>query len=65
MNKPIDEPGEFIELCKAALGGRNLSLVYDSWVGGGVSLSRRLRQDPNLYKLRRFGNEMTIPAGET
>jgi NAD(P)-dependent dehydrogenase (short-subunit alcohol dehydrogenase family) len=50
---------------KAALGGRNVSLVYDSWAGGGAALLQRLRQDANLYKLRRFGNEMTIPAGET
>jgi NAD(P)-dependent dehydrogenase (short-subunit alcohol dehydrogenase family) len=50
---------------KAALGGRNISLVYDRWLGGGAALLQRLRQDGDLYKLRRFGNEMTIPAGET
>jgi NAD(P)-dependent dehydrogenase (short-subunit alcohol dehydrogenase family) len=49
---------------KPALGGRNISLVHDSWRGGGVSLLQQLRQNPELYKLRRFGNEMIVPTGE-
>jgi NAD(P)-dependent dehydrogenase (short-subunit alcohol dehydrogenase family) len=50
---------------KSALGGRNVSLVYDRWRNGGASLMLRLRQNPDLYKLRRFGNDMIIPTGET
>lgn len=45
---------------KAVIGGRNLSLVHDAWRGGGAVLARRLAQDGNLYKLRRFGNDLRI-----
>lgn len=45
---------------KAAVGGRNLSLVYDAWRNGGQALARQLRGEPNLYKLRRFGNDLKI-----
>jgi NAD(P)-dependent dehydrogenase (short-subunit alcohol dehydrogenase family) len=48
---------------KAVVGGRNLSLVHDAWRGGGVALARRLEQDENIYKLRRFGNDMRISGG--
>jgi NAD(P)-dependent dehydrogenase (short-subunit alcohol dehydrogenase family) len=43
---------------KAVVGGRNLSLVHDAWRNGGSGLARGLLQDGNLYKLRRFGNEL-------
>lgn len=45
---------------KAVVGGRNFSLVHDAWRDGGSGLIRRLPQDGNLYKLRRFGNELII-----
>ncbi len=49
---------------KAVVGGRNLSLVYDAWRGGGIALARQLEQDRNLYKLRRSGNDLHIPMGK-
>jgi NAD(P)-dependent dehydrogenase (short-subunit alcohol dehydrogenase family) len=49
---------------KAVVGGRNLALVHDAWRDGGAELARRLAQDPNLYKLRRFGNEMLVTGGK-
>jgi NAD(P)-dependent dehydrogenase (short-subunit alcohol dehydrogenase family) len=49
---------------KSAVGGRNISLVHDSWRNGGAELIRRLRGDSNLYKLRRFGNDLDIRAKE-
>ena len=42
---------------KAAVGGRNISLVHDAWRKEGASLKQWLSGDPNRYKLRRFGNE--------
>jgi NAD(P)-dependent dehydrogenase (short-subunit alcohol dehydrogenase family) len=49
---------------KAVIGGRNLSLVHDAWRGGGAALARQLAQDANLYKLRRFGNDLRIPGND-
>ena len=40
------------------MGGRNISLVHDSWRDGGEDLALELRQDGQIYKLRRFGNEL-------
>lgn len=37
-------------------GGRNFSVVHDDWVGEARQLSDRLKEDPNLFKLRRQGN---------
>jgi len=45
---------------KATVGGRNLSLVHDAWRNGGAALARRLQAEPNLYKLRRNGNDLKI-----
>ena len=45
---------------KSAVGGRNLSLVHDAWRNGGAALLREFKKDPNLYKLRRFGNDLRI-----
>lgn len=49
-----------IQAGKAAIGGRNLSLVQDSWRDGGAVLAHRLTVEPNLYKLRRFGNDLKM-----
>lgn len=47
---------------KSVIGGRNISLVHDSWRNGGEALARSLEGDLNLYKLRRFGNDRQIAA---
>lgn len=52
-----------IEAGKRAVGGRNISLVYDAWRDGGDKLASALRHDPNLYKLRRFGNDLVLGGG--
>ncbi len=49
---------------KAVIGGRNLSLVWDAWRDGGTALARRLEKDGNLYKLRRFGNDLRISVND-
>ncbi|MGV8151734.1 MAG: SDR family oxidoreductase [Candidatus Nanoarchaeia archaeon] len=41
---------------KEVSGGRNFSVVYDKW--GSKELEEILKKDKNLYKLRRFGNEV-------
>lgn len=38
-----------------AISGRNISAVHDPW--GSAELTSSLISDPDLYKLRRFGNE--------
>jgi len=43
---------------KPVIGGRNLSLVHDAWRTGGATLVHALRKEPNLYKLRRSGNDL-------
>jgi NAD(P)-dependent dehydrogenase (short-subunit alcohol dehydrogenase family) len=45
---------------KNAIGGRNLSIVYDSWRNGGSALIQAFRGAPDLYKLRRFGNDLKM-----
>lgn len=43
---------------KGAVGGRNLSLVFDEWRQGGSSLATALKANQDLYKLRRHGNQL-------
>ena len=40
---------------REVVSGRNFSLVFDDW--GTDTLDKKLAADPNLYKLRRFGND--------
>jgi NAD(P)-dependent dehydrogenase (short-subunit alcohol dehydrogenase family) len=42
------------------VSGRNFSAVHDDW--GSSSLRRALKSNPDLYKLRRFGNEKNFDA---
>lgn len=42
----------------SAISGRNFSAVHDNW--GSVSLVETLGANPDLYKLRRFGNDLRI-----
>jgi NAD(P)-dependent dehydrogenase (short-subunit alcohol dehydrogenase family) len=57
-----DEIYECLRWClaagKAVVGGRNLSLVHDGWRQGGAGLARALEGNRDLYKLRRFGNDL-------
>lgn len=40
------------------IGGRNISLVHDEW--GKPSLDEMLREEPDMYKLRRAGNDRLV-----
>jgi len=53
-----------VKVGKSVIGGRNLSLVHDAWRGGGDALAKMLLQDRNIYKLRRFGNDIGISQKE-
>ena len=59
-----DEIYQCIEWChdmgKDVVGGRNISLVYDKWRDGGENLAVMLKNNPNIYRLRRFGNEIQV-----
>ena len=44
-------------------GGRNFSVVHDAW--GNPDMEEALRQDPQLYKLRRSGNALKFIPKET
>jgi len=43
---------------KSVVGGRNFSVVNDAW--GSDALQEKLKQEDNMYKLRRFGNDIRV-----
>ncbi len=45
-----------IQQGKSVVGGRNFSVVHDGWRAGGDQLAAELRNDSQMYKLRRLGN---------
>jgi NADP-dependent 3-hydroxy acid dehydrogenase YdfG len=47
---------------KNIVSGRNFSIVHDAW--GEASLEKNLKNDPDLYKLRRHGNELRCDSNE-
>lgn len=59
---PHDAIFECLEWCrkagKAAVGGRNIALAHDEW--RGEALASVLRHDPDMYKLRRYGNARSV-----
>ncbi|MDB5411047.1 MAG: short-chain dehydrogenase/reductase [Rhodospirillales bacterium] len=52
-----DDIFQCVEWCfvqgRDVVGGRNLSVVHDPWRNGGAALATALRNDRDLYKLRR------------
>ena len=55
MDKVIDCCDWALNSPRDVLGGRNFSVIYDDW--GSEELSGKLRNNFNLYKLRRYGND--------
>lgn len=47
---------------KEIISGRNFSTVFDLW--GSKALSLKLIEDSNIYKLRRYGNNILVKKGE-
>ncbi|MCX5751949.1 MAG: SDR family NAD(P)-dependent oxidoreductase [Candidatus Saganbacteria bacterium] len=59
MEKVLDCCDWVISSPRQLVGGRNFSAVFDQW--GKKELAELLRKNPNLYKLRRFGNDWLAP----
>ena len=62
LMNPIED---VIECCnwviakeKNIVGGRNFSVVHDAWRKS--NLEKYLLNDTNIYKLRRYGNDLTV-----
>lgn len=55
MNEIINSIEWGINKGKETVGGRNFSVVFDSW--GGQELEQELNNDENMYKLRRYKND--------
>ena len=65
MSKVIEVCDWMVSRPREVVGGRNLSLVFDDW--GNPELDTLLAEDPNMYKLRRSGNEKlprAVPISE-
>ena len=56
MSKVVECCNWVISQPKEVVGGRNFSVVYDKW--GDIKLTNELLENENLYKLRRFGNNL-------
>jgi len=56
MSTVIDCCDWILSAPKRIVSGRNFSVVHDKW--GSKTLNRALANNPNLYKLRRYGNEL-------
>ena len=55
MDRVLDFCDWAVDAPRAVIGGRNFSVANDLW--GTPELARSLAADPNLYKLRRAGND--------
>ena len=58
MEEVLDCCDWLINSPRAVVSGRNFSVVFDHW--GDPKLEEALLNDPNLYKLRRFGNNQMV-----
>jgi NAD(P)-dependent dehydrogenase (short-subunit alcohol dehydrogenase family) len=61
MERVLDCCDWAISAPRAVVSGRNFSVVNDRW--GAECLEKRLTGEPEMYKLRRSGNNW-LPAGE-
>ncbi len=55
MDQVLDCCDWVVDAPRELIGGRNLSVVFDKW--GTEELTQRLAEEPNMYKLRRYGND--------
>jgi len=60
MDRVVDCCDWIVDAPRSVVSGRNFSLVFDQW--GTSELDDRLVQDPNMYKLRRFGNDWLVES---
>ena len=58
MEAVLDCCDWLIKAPREVISGRNFSAVFDKW--GSEELVKMLKQNINIYKLRRFGNDITV-----
>ncbi len=61
MNQVLDCCEWLINTPRELVGGRNFSVVFDKW--GTKELEEKLSQEPDMYKLRRYGNDLLARNG--
>lgn len=55
MDEVLDCCDWLVNAPRKVISGRNFSVVFDKW--GTEELERRLAEEPNMYKLRRYSND--------
>lgn len=58
MEQVLDCCDWLIGAPRAVVSGRNFSVVFDAW--GDERLTSKLKQDKDMYKLRRVGNDFLV-----
>ena len=58
MDEVLDCCDWLVNAPRKVISGRNFSVVFDKW--GTEELERRLAEEPNMYKLRRYGNDWLV-----
>lgn len=57
MDRILDCCDWIIRMPRSVVGGRNFSVVFDRW--GDQILEKTLTKNPDLFKLRRYGNSLS------
>ncbi len=58
MEQVLDCCDWLVNAPRELISGRNFSVVFDKW--GSEEMERRLAEEPNMYKLRRYGNDWLV-----
>jgi NAD(P)-dependent dehydrogenase (short-subunit alcohol dehydrogenase family) len=58
MEQVLDCCDWLVSAPRELISGRNFSVVFDMW--GTEEMTERLAKEPNMYKLRRYGNDWLV-----
>ena len=58
MDQVLDCCDWVVDAPRELISGRNFSVAFDMW--GTEELAKRLAEEPNMYKLRRYGNDWLV-----
>jgi len=58
MDQVLDCCDWVVDAPRESVSGRNFSVAFDMW--GTEELAQRLAEEPNMYKLRRYGNDWLV-----
>ena len=58
MKRVLDCCDWLVDAPRHLVSGRNFSVVFDKW--GTEDLAKELVEEPNMYKLRRYGNDWLV-----